>query len=212
MRPSLQLLKGGRRLTAATLAIVLAVAVGAFAFWATHGSGSASGSVGTLSAPSISSATGGAESASLSWSSVAAPGSGAVKYYVSRDGGAASGSCPTSSSPSTGDELHRHRRTAGQAQLHGHGRVEVVDRDEQRERSDDDLEPDRRIREPQLARPGRERSNDHDHGLALPERRLGDVLRRGHHGQLHDLQILDRTDGQHHRREHRDPRLHATSP
>jgi hypothetical protein len=101
MRRSLNILRRGTRLTAVGLGLALAVTIAAFAFWTTHGSGSAKGSVGTLSAPSISSATGGAESATLSWSAVTAAGSGAVNYYVSRDGGAPSGSCATSATPST---------------------------------------------------------------------------------------------------------------
>ena len=59
----------------------------------------ASGSIGSLAAPTISSATGGQESVELTWTTVTPPGSGEVKYYVSRDGGTPSSGCPSSSSP-----------------------------------------------------------------------------------------------------------------
>jgi hypothetical protein len=89
-----------RRATVLTTLVVLGLAAGAFAFWSGQGSGTASGSVGTLAAPAISTATPGAGTVELSWTAVTPPGSGPVSYYVSRDGGTAGGSCPTSSSPS----------------------------------------------------------------------------------------------------------------
>jgi hypothetical protein len=90
-----------RRAIVLTVLAVLGLSVGAFAFWSGQGSGTANGSVGTLSAPSISSATPGAGTAALAWSSVTPPGSGAVTYFVSRDGGAPSGGCPSSLAPSS---------------------------------------------------------------------------------------------------------------
>jgi S-adenosylmethionine hydrolase len=81
--------------------IVLAIAACALAFWSAQGSGSASGSVGSLAAPSITNATPGAGTVALTWSTVSAPGSGSVTYYVSRDGGAASAACPSAPSPTS---------------------------------------------------------------------------------------------------------------
>jgi hypothetical protein len=89
-----------RRAIVLTVLAVLGLTAGAFAFWSGQGSGTASGSVGTLAAPSMSTATPGAGTVELSWTAVTPPGSGAVSYYVSRDGGAPAGSCPSSSSPS----------------------------------------------------------------------------------------------------------------
>jgi hypothetical protein len=88
------------RLLVVLLVALVAATTAAWAYWTQPSKGSASGHVGTLSAPAISSATGGGESANLSWSTVTAPGSGTVKYYVSRDGGSSSANCPTSASPS----------------------------------------------------------------------------------------------------------------
>jgi len=92
---------GRRRALLLTLCVALAASTASWAFWGAQGSGAASGHVGTLQAPTITSALGGAESATVSWSSVTAPSSGAVEYYVSRDGSPAAGSCPTASAPST---------------------------------------------------------------------------------------------------------------
>jgi hypothetical protein len=89
-----------RRAIVLTVLAVLGLSVGAFAFWSGQGSGTASGSVGTLSAPTISTATPGAGTVELNWTTVTPPGSGEVNYYVSRDGGAPGGSCPGPSSPS----------------------------------------------------------------------------------------------------------------
>jgi hypothetical protein len=89
-----------RRAIVLTVLAVLGLTAGAFAFWSGQGSGTASGSIGTLAAPSISTATPGAGTVELSWTAVTPPGSGAVSYYVSRDGGAPGGSCPSFSSPS----------------------------------------------------------------------------------------------------------------
>jgi hypothetical protein len=87
-----------RRAIVLTVLAVLGLSVGAFAFWSGQGSGTASGSVGTLAAPSITSATPGAGTVELSWTVVTPPASGEVTYYVSRDGGSAAGNCPSSSS------------------------------------------------------------------------------------------------------------------
>ena len=100
MRTALNLVTRRRTLVLVLIA-ALAASTAAWAYWAASSSGSATGKVGALSTPTLTSATGGAESATLSWSSVSAPGSGAVKYYVSRDGAAPGGSCPSSSACAT---------------------------------------------------------------------------------------------------------------
>jgi hypothetical protein len=101
MRTALTNLAARRRPLILVLIAALAASTAAWAYWTAQSSGSATGRVGALSSPIISSAVGGAESATLSWSSVSAPGPGPVKYYVSRDGSAPGGSCPASSAPST---------------------------------------------------------------------------------------------------------------
>jgi hypothetical protein len=83
-----------------SVVVALAAAAGVLAYFTATGTGSASGGVSVLAAPTISSATPGAGTVALSWSAVTAPGSGAVSYYVSRDGGAPEGSCPSSASTS----------------------------------------------------------------------------------------------------------------
>ncbi len=87
-------------LLALPLALILGVAA-AIPYYTSTGSGSATASVGGLTAPTISSATGGIGSVALSWSTVSPPTGGAVAYYVSRDGGAAGGSCPAAASPTS---------------------------------------------------------------------------------------------------------------
>jgi S-adenosylmethionine hydrolase len=77
------------------------LSAGAFAYWSNAGEASASASLATLTAPTISSATAGAGTVALTWSAVTAPSSGTVDYYVTRDGGAPSSGCPSSSTPST---------------------------------------------------------------------------------------------------------------
>jgi hypothetical protein len=99
-RRLLNLLRRRRAFVLAALA-TLGVTAGAFAFWSGQGSGTASGSIGTLAAPSITNATPGAGTVELSWTVVTPPASGEVTYYVSRDGGAPSGNCPSSSAPTT---------------------------------------------------------------------------------------------------------------
>ncbi len=101
MRTALTNLVTRRRTLVFVLIAALAASTAAWAYWAARSSGSATGKVGALSAPTLASATGGAESATLSWSSVSAPGSGPVKYYVSRDGSTPGGNCPDSSAPTT---------------------------------------------------------------------------------------------------------------
>ena len=81
------------------VALSAAVAGGAFAYFTATGSGSASGSVGTLSAPVLT-ATGGSGQAALSWTTVTPPAAGTVTYFVTRDGGTPGGDCPSSASPS----------------------------------------------------------------------------------------------------------------
>jgi hypothetical protein len=89
------------RIAAGTVVALSLLSAGAFAYWSNAGEASASASLTTLSAPTISSATAGAGTVGLTWSAVTPPGSGTVEYYVTRDGGSAGGGCPGSSSPST---------------------------------------------------------------------------------------------------------------
>ncbi len=112
MKPLLANLTGRRRALLLTLCAALAASTASWAFWGAPGSGAASGHVGTLQTPTITSALGGAESAAIGWSSVTAPSSGAVKYYVSRDGSAAAGSLPDGVRSIHGDELHGLGRLA----------------------------------------------------------------------------------------------------
>jgi hypothetical protein len=99
-RHPLRDLLGRRRLLTLAVVAMLGAAV-AVAFWTAHGSGTATGGIGSLSAPTISSAKGGQETAELTWTKVTPPGSSEVRYYVSRDGGAPSSGCPSSTSPTT---------------------------------------------------------------------------------------------------------------
>ena len=80
----------------------IGIAITAWAFFTSTGSGTASATAGTLSAPTITGATPGAGTVAISWSTVSPPtGSTTVKYYVTRDSGSAGGNCPVSGSPTT---------------------------------------------------------------------------------------------------------------
>jgi hypothetical protein len=92
---------GRRRVPVLLLLAVVLASTTAWAFWAGKSSGSASGQVGSLSAPQISSVTPGGGTVALNWTTVSAPADGTVSYYVSRDGGAASSACPSSTTPGT---------------------------------------------------------------------------------------------------------------
>jgi hypothetical protein len=81
--------------------MALTMALLAEAYWAAGGTGTGSGSVATLAAPTISSATPGNGTATLIWSAVSPPGSGSVSYYVLRDGGSPAGNCPTQAAQSS---------------------------------------------------------------------------------------------------------------
>jgi hypothetical protein len=96
-------MRRGRHVARAAVSIVLALSVVtvAWAYFTTTGTGTASGNVTMLAAPTISSATSGAGTVALSWTAVTPPGSGTVTYYVTRDGGAPGGNCPSSSSPTS---------------------------------------------------------------------------------------------------------------
>ena len=118
MRTTLASLIGRRRTLILLALAVLAASTTAWAYWAAQSSGHASGHVGDLSAPSISSATAGGGSVALSWTAITAPGSGTVRYYVSRDGGAPSSACPSSTAPAaqtsctdTGVSIGKHTYT-----------------------------------------------------------------------------------------------------
>jgi osmotically-inducible protein OsmY len=81
--------------------MALAMVQGAAAYWTASGSGSGSGPVATLGAPTISSATPGSGKATLIWTAVTPPGSGSVSYYVLRDDGSPAGNCPTQAAPTS---------------------------------------------------------------------------------------------------------------
>jgi hypothetical protein len=90
------------RVFAAVLALLAVLASGALAYYTATGTGSATASVGTLSAPTGLAATPSGSTVSVSWNAVTPPGSGAVGYYVSRDGSAVGGTCGTPASPIAG--------------------------------------------------------------------------------------------------------------
>jgi hypothetical protein len=82
------------------VAILLALAGSAIAYFSATGAGSASAAVTKLTAPVISAATpvaGG--TVSLAWGAVTPPGEPAVTYYVTRDGGKPAGTCPGQAAP-----------------------------------------------------------------------------------------------------------------
>jgi hypothetical protein len=101
MRTAFTRVLGRRRTLVLLLLAVLLASTTTWAFWAAKSSGSASGHIGSLPAPQISSATPGGGTVALSWTAVSAPAGGTVSYYVSRDGGAASSACPSSTTPGT---------------------------------------------------------------------------------------------------------------
>jgi hypothetical protein len=82
----------------AGLVMALSLVGNAAAHWTANGTGSGSGHVGTLAAPSLSGSPG-AGTATLNWTAVTPPGPGAVSYYVKRDGGSPGGNCPTQAAP-----------------------------------------------------------------------------------------------------------------
>lgn len=59
------------------------------------------GSIGSLSAPVLSTPSPGAGTATLSWSAVTPPASGTVTYYVTRAGATVGGNCPSSAATAT---------------------------------------------------------------------------------------------------------------
>jgi len=84
------------------VALLLALAGSAVAYFSANGAGSASAAVTILTTPTISAATpasGG--TVALTWSVVTPPGEQAVTYYVTRDGGTPAGTCPTQAAPAT---------------------------------------------------------------------------------------------------------------
>ena len=100
-RPPFGKRSGRRRVLALLVVAMLGVAASAQAFWPARGSGTATGSVGTLAAPTISSANPGAGSVELAWTTVTPPAAGGVSYYLSRDGGAPGAGCPSSGATSS---------------------------------------------------------------------------------------------------------------
>ena len=102
MSRALRTLRARRLSILAVLIGALAAVTGAWAYFASTGNATASASVGTLAAPSITSATSGAGTTTLAWSPVSPPaGTVAVGYYVQRDNGAPAGNCPTSAATAT---------------------------------------------------------------------------------------------------------------
>ncbi len=104
LRP--KILRGRKRAAATALVALLVLAVGAFAFWSASGSGTASGSVGSLNAPSGASAasTAGSSTVAVSWTSSSLSNGGSpTGYYVRRWSGAtptiAGGTCGSPTSP-----------------------------------------------------------------------------------------------------------------
>jgi hypothetical protein len=82
------------------VAILLALAGSAIAYFSDSGAGSASAAVTTLTAPTISAATPAAGgTVTLTWNAVTPPGEQAMTYYVTRDGGKAAGTCPEKAAP-----------------------------------------------------------------------------------------------------------------
>ena len=89
-------------IAAAVCVIALVAAVGdANAYYTAGGRTSASASVTTLPASTVTATNTGAGAVALRWTAVTAPGSGTVTYWVSRDGGAASAACPSAAAPTT---------------------------------------------------------------------------------------------------------------
>ena len=86
-------------LAVAAAALLLALPAGAQAYFTAGGSTTATASVATLPAPTLT-ATPGSASVRLEWTAISAPASGSVTYYVTRDGGAPSAACPSAASPS----------------------------------------------------------------------------------------------------------------
>lgn len=102
----------------AATALLLALAVGATAYFAADGAGNGRATIATLPAPTITTATAGSASVRLSWTAVTAPGPGTVTYYVTRDNGTPAGDCPVLAAPTTvtsctdtGVSLARHDYT-----------------------------------------------------------------------------------------------------
>ena len=98
MRRMLRRTRGRCAVSLFVVAVVLGIVSGAWAYFNSTGTGTAHVSVGTLSAPSISTATPGAGTVALTWTAVTPP-TGTVTYYVHRDGGTPAGNCPTVASP-----------------------------------------------------------------------------------------------------------------
>jgi urease gamma subunit len=100
MMRTIHTLLGRRRVLVAVALAMLAAAVGAVAYWTASGSGTASGNVNTLSAPTEVSGIVSSTTVAVSWQGAVAPGGGSVDgYYVQRFSGstpsAACGSSPS---------------------------------------------------------------------------------------------------------------------
>jgi hypothetical protein len=85
------------------LVMALAMAGMAEAYWTAGGTGSGSGPVGTLTAPTSLSGIAGAGTVALSWSPAGLPlgVSDTVYYYVTRDGVSPASTCPTQAAPTS---------------------------------------------------------------------------------------------------------------
>jgi trimeric autotransporter adhesin len=86
---------------AVSILALLAAVMDASAYVTAGGSTSATASVATLPAATVTATNTGAGAVALSWTAVTAPASGSVAYYVSRDGGAASAACPSAAAPAS---------------------------------------------------------------------------------------------------------------
>jgi hypothetical protein len=144
-----------RRVLSVVAVAVLAAAVGALAFFAAQGSGTASGSVGTLGASSISGATPGQETAAHLDSGRTSDRPRCSQLLRPPRRGRAQRKLPERVVPVVGDQLHRHRGLAGQPHLHRHRGMALVEHNEQLCERRRPIEPDSQLNEPQLARPGR---------------------------------------------------------
>jgi trimeric autotransporter adhesin len=87
-------------LAVCALALLSAV-LDAQAYYTAGGATSATASVTTLAASTVTATQTGAGTVALRWSAVTAPASGAVTYWVARDGGAASAACPSAAAPTS---------------------------------------------------------------------------------------------------------------
>lgn len=80
---------------------LLAAVVNAGAYYSARGTASATATIATLPATTVTATNPGAGAVALRWSTVIAPGGGTVTYRVTRDGSAASAACPSAAAPTS---------------------------------------------------------------------------------------------------------------